>query len=212
MKRFSPERELPPHAGSMPYPTFAVPLTAGMTLDALRDHTIPFTGLKDGQHEFRFELDDAFFAKAGVEDVIAGVVQVEVGLHKSPTMLVTHIHAEGPVTVPCDRCNAPLALVLKGDQRQIFQLHGDPVEDDDELVTLEPGAHSINLTHYLYECLRLALPARRTHAEGQCDPEAEAALARFATEKEPDPVPDPRWEALQKLKKPDDVGMKQKRP
>ncbi|MBL7981840.1 MAG: DUF177 domain-containing protein [Flavobacteriales bacterium] len=167
-------------------------------MDPLKDHTIQFSGLKDGAHEFQFELGDDFFAAAGEEEFEGGRVNVLVNLHKSATMLVTNIHVEGPVSVRCDHCNAPMDLVVKGDQRQIFQLHGDPSEDDDELVTLEPAAHSINLTHYIYECLRLSLPARKVHPAGQCDPEVEKALGDLAVEHEP--VPDPRWDALKQLK------------
>jgi uncharacterized protein len=167
-------------------------------MDAMKEHTIPFTGLKDGTHAFQFELGVPFFEAAGVEDFEGGQVRADIRLEKTPTMLVTNIHTEGVVSLVCDRCGGPLELPVSGDQRQIFQLQGDEENDDDELVTLDPGAHSINMTHYLYECVRLAVPIRRTHAEGQCDPEAEQALARFAVENEP--APDPRWEALQQLK------------
>lgn len=167
-------------------------------MEALVEHTIPFTGLSDGLHEFQFELGKPFFEAAGEEEFEGGHVQVDVTLHKSPTMLVTNIHVEGPVSVRCDRCNAPMEFPLKGEQRQIFQLHGEDQEDDDELVTLDNRAHSINLTHYIYECLRLALPARHVHEPGGCDPEVDAALGRLALEHEP--VPDPRWEALNQLK------------
>ena len=30
-------------------------------MDAFPEHTIAFTGLKDGEHRFTYELDDAFF-------------------------------------------------------------------------------------------------------------------------------------------------------
>lgn len=167
-------------------------------MDALNEHTIPFTGLKDGHHDFRFVLDDAFFQATGEEELEGGTVTADVGLEKTTSLLVVSMHVEGPVRTRCDRCNGPLAYTVSGDQRQIFQLHGEGPDDDDELVTLDPGAHSINLTHYLYECVRLAVPIRHTHAPGQCDPEAEQVLARYSVEHEP--TPDPRWEALEQLK------------
>ena len=167
-------------------------------MEALQEHTIPFTGLKDGQHEFRFELGKPFFEAAGEEEFEGGEVAVKVVLDKTPLLLVTHIHVEGPVQVICDHCNTPMQLALKGDQRQIFQLHGEDDVDDDELVMLDPKAHTINLTHYIYECLRLAVPARHVHPAGQCDPEVDAVLGTLSVEHEP--VPDPRWDALKQLK------------
>ncbi len=167
-------------------------------MEALQEHTIAFTGLKDGQHEFTYELGQPFFAAAGEEEFEGGLVQVRVVLDKTPSLLVAHIHVEGPVQVLCDHCNAPMELVIKGDQRQIFQSTGDEPFEDDELVNLDPKAHSINLSHYIYECLRLALPARHVHAPGGCDPEVDAVLGKLTVEHEP--VPDPRWEALKQLK------------
>jgi uncharacterized metal-binding protein YceD (DUF177 family) len=167
-------------------------------MEPMKDHSIPFTGLSDGEHLFDFELGDAFFAAAGDEEFEGGLVQAQVRLDKSPTMLVANIHAEGTVSVLCDHCNAPMDLPIAGDQLQVFQLYGETDEDSDELVVLDPRDHSINLTHYLYECLRLALPARKVHPPGLCDPEVDQALGRLSIEHEP--VPDPRWEALEKLK------------
>lgn len=178
-------------------------------MDPLKEYDIPFTGLKDGEHEFQFELGSAFFEATGEEEFEGGQVRVNVRLDKSPTMLVTNIHMEGPVALRCDHCNGPLEFTLKGDQRQIFQLTGEEEYDDDELVTLDARAHSVNLTHYLYECMRLAVPARHVHPAGQCDPEVEQVLGKLSIEHEP--VPDPRWEALNKLKNPDS-GAKHKRP
>lgn len=167
-------------------------------MEALQEHTISFTGLSDGEHEFRFELGDSFFSKASDEDLEGGSLVVDVKLVKSTHLLVTTMHVEGTVRVECARCASPLDLPVSSDQRQIFQLDAEEDLDDDELVGLDPGAHSINLSHYLYECIRLALPIRYVHPQGGCDPEVEATLQKLSVEHEP--LPDPRWEALNKLK------------
>ena len=169
-------------------------------MEALKDYTIPFIGLKDGRHDFQFVLGRPFFEAMSDEDIMGGEAMADVVLDKTPTLLVVNIHVKGSVSVPCDHCNAPLDQVVDGHQQQIFQLHGEVTgePDDDELTVLDAHAHSINLTHYIYECLRLALPARRVHVPGACDPEAEAALGRLAVEHEH--VPDPRWDALKELK------------
>ncbi len=167
-------------------------------MEPLKEHTIPFTGLKDGSHAFRFHLDSAYFSLEGTEDFEDGTVTVDVELEKTPTMIIASIHVEGPVIVRCDRCDVPMEHHLQGDQRQIFQLNSEESVDDDELVALPPHVHSVNLTHYIYECLRLSLPVRHVHPPGQCDPEVEATLEKLAVDHEP--IPDPRWEALKTLK------------
>ncbi len=168
-------------------------------VEPLREHTIPFIGLKDGQHEFHFELDKSFFEATGEEELEGGHVAVYVKLDKSPNMMVTNIQEDGTVDLRCARCNGPLAFRLQSDQRQIFRIADEEQGDDDELVVLDPKAHSINLTHYIYECLRLALPIRPVHAAGECDPEIVKVLVEGTSEQ--GSTPDPRWDALKELKK-----------
>ncbi len=173
-------------------------------MDPLQDHTIAFTGLKDGVHTFQYTLGQPFFDASGEEEWDGGNVTVDVTLDKSTTLLVALIKAHGDVALRCDRCNGPLDYTVEGEQRQIFRLYGDEqYEDDDELVGLDERAHSINLTHYIYECLRLALPIRHVHAPGQCDPEVEKVLSKLIVDQDPSSDPagiDPRWEVLNELK------------
>ena len=167
-------------------------------MDPLKEHTIAFSGLKDGEHTFTYKLGKEFFDAAGVEDFEGGDVAVKVSMDKSTTMLVTNIHVEGPVAVRCHHCNEPMDFALIGDQRQIFQLTDEEEYDDDELIGLGTHAYEVNLTHYIYECLRLSVPARLVHVPGECDPEVEKVLGKYSVEHEP--IPDPRWEILDKLK------------
>lgn len=166
-------------------------------MEALAEHTIAFSGLKDGSHSFAFPLGAAFFSATGEEELEGGAVDMTVRLDKSTTLLVVSMHAEGAVEVRCDRCNSPMQQPVNGEQRQIFRLTGEEEHDDEELVTLDASAHSVNLSHYFYECIRLALPIRHVHPEGQCDPEVERALQALSLEHEP--TPDPRWAVLKEL-------------
>ena len=170
-------------------------------MEPLQDHTIAFSGLKDGTHTFQFTLEQPFFDASGEEEWEGGNVTVDVTLDKSTSLLVANIHTTGPVALRCDHCNAPLDFPVDGKQRQIFSLLGEEQYDDDELVSLDDRSHSINLTHYIYECLRLALPIRHVHPPGQCDPEVEKVLSKLIVEHEP--IPDPRWEVLKELKNED---------
>lgn len=168
-------------------------------MDALPAYTIAFNGLKDGPHEFTFMLDRAFFAATGLEEFLDGTGTVKVVLDKSTHLLVANIHVDARIHMLCDHCNTPMWQPVKGDQRQIFKLTGENETDDDELVSIDPNAHEVNLTHYIFECISLHLPIRHVHPKGECDPEVEGALAKVQVHH--DTEPDPRWSALDKLKK-----------
>ncbi len=170
-------------------------------MEALPEHTIPFSGLKDGQHTFQFALGQSFFQATGMEEYeLGGAVEAKVDLDKSEHLLVVNIHVDGYVTVPCDHCNAPMSQPVQGDQRQIFKLTDEEGTDDEEFVVLDTRAQEVNLTHYLFECISLHLPIRHVHPEGECDPEVDQAFQRIKVDH--DPEPDPRWDALKALKDP----------
>ncbi len=168
-------------------------------MEALPEHTIQFSGLKDGAHAFDFTLGNEFFQATGVEEYEqGGAVQAHVDLDKSEHLLVANIHVDGYINLACDHCNALMRQPVKGDQRQIFKLTEETGIEDEELVALSVHASEVNLTHYLFECISLHLPARHVHPPGQCDPEVDAALNNIRVENEPEP--DPRWDALKALK------------
>ncbi|MBK9599752.1 MAG: DUF177 domain-containing protein [Flavobacteriales bacterium] len=167
-------------------------------MEALSEHTILFSGLNDGTHEYDFVLGPDFFTATGVEEFLGGEAAVHVTLEKSSHLLVTLIHVDGHIDMLCDHCNTPMQQPINGDQRQIFKLTGEDETDDGELVSIDPSAHEINLTHYIFECISLHLPIRHVHPAGQCDPEVEGALEKVQIHES---VPDPRWAVLKDLKK-----------
>jgi uncharacterized protein len=169
-------------------------------MDALQDHTIHFTGLNNGLHAFQFDLDNAFFKAAADEELEGGKAQAMVQLDKNPSMLVADIRITGTVDVLCDHCNAPLDYPVDGHLREVFHMNGrQNFEGDDQVIGLDPDDHAINLSHSFYECIRLALPIRRVHSAGQCDPIVDALLAR-QQQQDPNTGTDPRWAALNALR------------
>ena len=169
-------------------------------MEAQKDHTIQFNGLKDGTHPFTFSLGEAFFTASNDEEWVGGAVVATVRLDKAPAMLVVHLRTQGEVFLNCDHCNSRMSFPIEGEQRQVFNLTGrEQFEEDDDVIGLDPDDQEINLTHYFYECIRLALPIRRVHPEGQCDPDVDKALTERITDR--GPSADPRWEVLNTLKK-----------
>lgn len=166
-----------------------------LPVEALPEHTIAISGLKDGHYDHVFTLGADFFRACGREDFLGGQAQVDVGLEKSNHLLVARIHVKGHVEMLCDRCNAPMQQPVEGDQRQIFKFTGAGETDDDELVGLPADTTEINLTHYIYECISLHLPIRHVHPQGKCDPAVMEVLERIQVNH----VPDPRWAGLKDL-------------
>ena len=170
------------------------------------EYIIPYEGLKDGRHEFTFEIDDKFFEPFNTEHVFRDInVNMQVSLMKDLTMLVFDFELEGKAKVNCDRCLADIPQVVKASNKLIVKF-GDDVEDDNEtIVTLPQAEYEIDLAPYIYDYICLSFPLKMDcsnlkESEKPCDEEVLKKISNLQINKENEKQGDPRWDVLKKLK------------
>ncbi|MCB0820579.1 MAG: DUF177 domain-containing protein [Bacteroidetes bacterium] len=175
-------------------------------MEAHKDYLIQFGGLKEGIHEFAYEIGDAFFESFEQSLVDGASIGVKIIVDKRSDHLQLNFTFKGTLTVSCDRCAVSAPYPVEGDARLILQLsNGD--SEDDELVFLGPDAYEYNIAQYLYETLALSLPLRVVHCEATGDKSIcdQTVISMLDSMSVPEPGPedqpetDPRWEALKKL-------------
>ena len=166
-----------------------------------RDFQIAFSGLKLGAHEFKFEIKESFFELFDCAEIEKGSIQVAILLEKKSTMLNLEFQISGTVELCCDTCTDPYQQQIAGNFTQIVKFSDVmEIEDTDEIIHLPTNEHSLNVTQQLYEFIHLSIPSKRAHAdEVNCNQEMLDKLDELAYQ-EPEVV-DPRWTALQNLKK-----------
>lgn len=164
----------------------------------LSQYAIPFAGLKVGNHEFDFEVDEKFFACFEESELSKSHLQVKANLDKQTVMMVLEINVDGTVNVPCDRCSEPFDLPVSVSDKFYIKF-GDEAMDDDEIIVLEHGEHEINIAQKIYELIIINLPSRRVHDEGKCNEEILKNLEKYKPG-DKDEKNDPRWDALKNIK------------
>jgi uncharacterized metal-binding protein YceD (DUF177 family) len=172
--------------------------------DYFQQFSIPFVGLADGDHQFHFEIGDAFFQALEYSVIEGGNLDVEVLLNKKPNMITLRFEFKGNVKVTCDRCAVHVSYPVEGQQRLIIQL-GDGHAEDDELIVLPRGEFEFNIAQHLYEYIALSLPLRIVPCEESGDTSVcdQTVIQRLddmmrSVEDEEEPL-DPRWEKLKGL-------------
>ena len=163
------------------------------------DMTIRFSGLKSGVYTYDFMLGREFFEEWKIDEIEDGNVKIHVEMERQERMLLFTFVLKGEVTVPCDRCLAPMAIPIDGEEHLSVSFSDTETTLDEQQLILPEDATEIDLSQQLYEYVAVQLPLFRTHPDGDCDPEVVRHIA------DPDaPRPegdiDPRWEALKKLK------------
>lgn len=161
---------------------------------------IPFSGLKEGMHDFAFDLEDKFFEHFEYTEISKCKVHVDCLLEKQSRMMVLHFTIAGTVFVPCDRCGEEFGLDIAGEQKLFVKYGETHTEESEDILVITEKEHEIDISQYLYEYVLLLLPMKKTHPEDEhgnslCNPE----ILRFIKDTEEQPI-DPRWEVLQKLK------------
>ena len=173
----------------------------------LKQFSIPFTGLKLGAHHFDYELDDSFFGAFEYSLIKSGDLKVNLELEKQETMLLLKFKVIGTVNLDCDKCLSDFAYPVNLYERQIVKFAEDELEsDDEEIITLSRKDSEIDISEPLYEMINVAVPYIKNceQAGKECDQEMIDRLEQLSINKqaeENEQTSDPRWEALNKLKK-----------
>ncbi|MDQ8052948.1 MAG: DUF177 domain-containing protein [Pedobacter sp.] len=176
-------------------------------MKALKQFSIPFTGLKLGKHQFDYEIDKSFFDAFEYSLVKDGALKVTVELDKQETMLILHFHIWGTIQLNCDKCLSEFAQPIELKERQIVKFAEDELESDDlEIVVLNRKESEIDVSEMIYEFITVSVPYINNcdqAGDGQtCDPVMIAKLEKLAgsTANEEEQHEDPTWAALKKLK------------
>lgn len=177
-------------------------------MKALKQFSIPFTGLKLGLHQFEFEVDKSFFDAFEYSLVKDGALKIMVELDKQETMLLLNFHITGTIQLNCDKCLSAFAQPIEIKERQIVKFAEDDLESDDlEIIVLNRKESEIDISEMIYEFINVAIPyVNNCEQAGQgqsCDPEMIATLEKLASGnaiEDNEQTDDPRWAALKKLK------------
>lgn len=166
-------------------------------MNVLKEFTIPFVGLKEGMHDYSFEIKDSFFERFEYSEIETGKVHVAVSLERRERMLVFEFKIDGYVDVDCDRCLKAMEYPVKGQERLIVKFGQELREESEEIIVIPETDSHIDISSFIYEYIMLLLPYKRVHPDGDeiCSNEVVDKIENHSIQEE-----DPRWDALKGLK------------
>jgi uncharacterized metal-binding protein YceD (DUF177 family) len=161
--------------------------------------------LRNGLHEYNFEVRDEFFQLLGTNLTDRGNLHVHVTLEKNIDYFKLTFHIKGFVILICDRSLEEYQHYIDVTRNLVIRYGERNEEVGDELETISPETVSINLAKNIYEYIGLEIPYKKLHPRfreqdyhGNEDP----LIYQTETYKKEDIEGDidPRWKALLKLK------------
>ena len=140
---------------------------------------LPLRGLGQGVYVYDLTVDDAFFATFKDSPLQQASIQLQLTVDRRTREMTLDFDFSGTIATDCDRCLAPINLPIENKSQIIvkFRADADQMEDDDEVVYLDPDTSLFNVAPYAYEMIILATPIINTFAcrEGEppypCDDE-----------------------------------------
>ncbi|MCW9036490.1 DUF177 domain-containing protein [Altibacter sp.] len=174
----------------------------------LKEFTIPFVGLKLGEHLFDFTIGPSFFEHYEYDEFNDVAIKLDVVLIKKTTLLEFTLSFNGYVNVYCDSTNEPYDQDISGEYHFVVKFGNEYNDENEDLLILPHGSYEVNIQQYVYESIVLALPAKRIHPgveDGTLESDILVKLEELSpkeTKEEKAPEgdeTDPRWDSLKKL-------------
>lgn len=175
----------------------------------LKEYNISFAGLKQGKHEFSYNIDKKFLDLFEYSEFNDLQQMVTIILDKKSTFLELHFVSKGTVNVNCDLTNEPFDLPTENQWHLIVKFAEQYNDDNDELLVLPHGEHQINVAQYIYDLVVLSVPAKRVHPQVATDGFQSEILEKLkalsprvgevSERKLSKEDIDPRWNELKKL-------------
>ncbi|MEZ4971378.1 MAG: DUF177 domain-containing protein [Flavobacteriaceae bacterium] len=169
-----------------------------------KEFVIPFSGLKQGKHEFEYTIENTFFESFEYDEFNGADIKLDVTLNKMSTMMELEMKAVGTVNVDCDLTSEPYDQKIKADLELVVKFGEEYNNDNDEILIIPHGEHQINIAQYVYEMLVLSVPLKKVHP-GVLDGTLHSEVLDKLEELQPKDTKenkediDPRWDALKKL-------------
>ncbi len=151
---------------------------------------IAWQGLKLGEHELIFDLDDKFLMWKYPETEYKQLnVQIKVTFDKQVNFFMFHFNIDGSLVVPCDRCGEEFELSLWDEFDLLVKLNDvedeDQIEEEADVVFISRSETVLDISDWLYEFLMLSIPLQKIHPQDAigndtCNPAVLAFLKQSA--------------------------------
>lgn len=163
---------------------------------------IDIYSLKNGEHQYTFDIDDSFFNFFGTNFTEHGTGEATVVLDKTDNLINATFDIDVNVELTCDRTLEKFEYKINKNEKLIFKYGEEEKELDVDVIMITRDTQRINLGKHLFDYIGLSIPYKKLHPRfADEDKEHDELIFQTQTDEEEDNnVEDPRWEALKKLK------------
>ena len=105
-----------------------------------KEYSIPFAGLKQGKHEFEYNIDNTFFESFDYHEFNDAAIKLHIVLDRMSTVLELEMKAKGTVNLYCDLTNEAFDQKIEASLKLLVKFGEVYNDEDDEIM---PTLHSL---------------------------------------------------------------------
>lgn len=140
-----------------------------------REFEIAFVGLKPGDHEFDYHIDDKFFLPYGQQDFSNCEADIKLHLEKHASFMLLKFDIDGKADVVCDRCGNDFTIQLWDEFNMLVKLVDDPdkmneQEEDPDVYYISRNESHLHIADWIYEFVNLSIPMQKICEQGIGNP------------------------------------------
>lgn len=151
-------------------------------------YSIPFVGLKNGEHSFAFLIDDTFFVDYGNQDFSEANIKIRINFIKNTHLFQLAFLLDGSVKSTCDRCCNDIFIDILNDFKLIIKMVSNPQllneeENDPDILYIGFNDSHIHLADLFYEYIGLSIPSIKyctDYENSHCDPKTLEILKKLS--------------------------------
>ena len=137
----------------------------------LKEFSLPIKGLKNGVHEYDFEIGNDFFKNFEGSPIEEGDFDVHLTFDKRDSFFELVFDIDGTIRTECDRCTAGISLPVSDSQYLTVKYSIEEREEDAEVVYILPDSSELNVAKYIYEFICLSIPFHKVYDCENDDPQ-----------------------------------------
>lgn len=174
-------------------------------MKTLKDYIVPIAKLQSKDYIYEWGGESAFFATFEQSLVEKGTFQVKMLLRKSEALLHLNFEIKGTLELVCDRSLETFGYPFSTEGIQILRFSDHSEQFSEEMELVPRGIAEIDVSHYIYELIALAVPMKKLHPKFEEEENDDTLTLIYSSEQKDitiektDQLPDPRWEELRKL-------------
>ncbi|QCX53326.1 DUF177 domain-containing protein [Elizabethkingia sp. JS20170427COW] len=176
-------------------------------MDKIRNYDIAFSGLKNGKHDFVFEIKQEFFDLFEIEQEFDNAAfQVNVKLDKYSTFLEFVLQIHGTVDLICDISSEQYSQSIENRMKVLVKFGEEYDDSNEEIITIPHHDSNFNIAQLIYEGVVLSIPMKKLSpnlSQEDLDLVEQYSPTEDIEEEEEeqdDSEIDPRWAILNQLK------------